>query len=111
MKIINLASKFQEVIESRAKEIKSWDEDDRYWYEVGVAFRSDDSTKSVLASDTSTELLKYLMEGSWCKHSVDKNGNFIVYEDREEYKAKDAFIDVWRLDCEGVPELVKVLAL
>lgn len=111
MKISNLASKFQEVIESRVKEIKSWDEDDRYWYEVGVIFKSDDSTKSVLASDISSDLLKIISEEEWCKNDVDKNGNFIVHEDGQEYKAKEIFVDVWKLNSSGGHDLVKVILL
>ena len=106
-----LLQAFNKVILNRSKEIKAWDESKEHWYEVFVIFGSDDSTKTLFTSECSSDLIESLTSERELINSLDNHGNFIVYEDGKEHKAKDFGIDVWRTSDEGDPELFKVWVL
>ena len=111
MERIKLLSAFKQVVEKRKEEIAKWDESEEYWYDVFVMFGSDDSTKTLFLSEDSSSLIESLTSERELINSLDNHGNFIVYEDGKEHKAKDFGIDVWRTSDQSGPELFKVLVL
>ena len=111
MERIKLLPAFKQVVEKRKEEIVKWDKSEEYWYEVFVMFGSDDSTKTLFLSEDSSSLIESLTNGREFIGRLDKNGNFIVYEDGKEHKSKDFGIDVWRMNDQSGPELFKVLVL
>ena len=106
-----LLQAFNKVILNRSKEIKAWDESKEHWYEVFVIFGSDDSTKTLFLSECSSDLIESLTSEREIASSLDSHGNFIVYEDGKEYKAKDFGIDVWMTSDQHGLELFKMLVL
>ena len=107
----SLLGAFNEAVKKRKDSTRSWDESEGYWYEVFVMFGPEDSTKTLFSARTSASLINMLISEKWYKNDIDKNGNFIVYEDGKEHKAKGFGVDLWRNNEQYGPELFKILVL